>query len=139
MSMENYGKTGYGFEVQAADFGRVMEFVKKYLPDDWNEYFKDMEDMDEIVEVCCEDNRFGYESDASGILAWVISRETKQNVEFCADDTYPSWVMLIPSFPWEDTCSPMNMLVFEKMAGELAMEFYGKPVLFDYHTTECWG
>ena len=140
MSMDNYGRSGYGFEASGADatYDRTMDFIRKHLTDEGQELFRNCECLEDIEEVCSRVDDFGFRYNASGILAFVIAEKTGQDVLLCGDDSGIDWIMLLPAFPWETT-RPMSREDFEKEAGELAREFFGEEVRFDWHTTEEWG
>jgi len=137
MSMENYGKTGYGFRCDVPDFGRVKAFIEKHLDENDRKIFADCESIEDIEDTCMEVEDFDYR-DASTILAYVLSSEVHPWIEYCHDDGYYACIMMIGGMPWEVT-RPITQEDFEQKAGDLAMEFYGKPVMFDWHTTEDWG
>ena len=138
MSMENYGQSGYGFCCMTADYDRVRAFIAKHLTGKGQELFRDCEYMEDIEEICSHNELFGSRFNVTGILAYVISVKTEQDVQLCGDDSGEDWVMLLPSYPWE-VRKLMDREDFKKQAGELALEFFGEPVRFDYHTTEEWG
>ena len=141
MSMDNYGKTGYGFRCMENDYEKVMAFIEKHLCAHDKEFFKDCETLDEIEDVCgeCEDFADGY-SDASGILAYVIQSEVHSNIAYCHDDYNYACILMLPSMPWDmQYVKPITKEEFEEKADALALEFFGKPVKFDWKTTEEWG
>ena len=137
MSMQNYGKSGYGFRCMSEDFDRVKAFIKKHLCEEDQKIFADCESIEEIEDTCSEVEDWGYR-DASTILAYVLSSDVHPWIEYCHDDGYYACIMMTGGMPWEVT-RPIAQEEFEQKAGALAEEFYGSPVKFDWHTTEEWG
>lgn len=137
MSCHNYGQSGYGFWCDSCEFEKVVAFIKKHMPEDWDN-FKDCENLDDIEEVCSRMGDWGGYYDANQILAHVIHYEVHDSVDFYDDDSYGGAIMLVPFMPWVPM-KPITQEEFEKKAGDLAMEFYGNPVKFDWITTQEWG
>ena len=140
MSMDNYGISGYGFMALSADapIEETMSFIRKYLPKEEQILFDKCENIEDIEEVCSRVACLGYRFNTAGVLAFAIAMQTGQDVQLCGDDSGEDWIMLLPSYPWEIK-NRISKEEFEKKAGELAFDFFGKPVRFGYHTTEQWG
>ena len=138
--MDNYGISGYGFMALSADapIEETISFIRKHLPKEKRVLFDKCESIEDIEDVCSRHPFFDYRFNATGVLAYAIAVQTGQNVQLCGDDSGEDWIMLLPSYPWEIK-NRISKEEFEKKAGELAFEFFGKPVRFSYHTTERWG
>lgn len=137
MSMQNYGKNGYGFRCSTTDFNRVKAFIEKHLSEKDQKIFADCESIEDIEECCAMASGLDY-FDASTILAYVLSSEVHPWIEYCSDDGNVACIMMTGGMPWENSV-PITKEEFEQKAGALAEEFYGHPVKFDYYTTEEWG
>ena len=137
MSIQNYGKSGYGFRCSTTDFDRVKAFIEKHLSEKDQKIFADCENIKDIEDTCMEIEDFDYR-DASTILAYVIQDEIHRWIEYCHDDGYYACIMMTGGMPWENP-APITKEEFEQKVGSLAEEFYGHPVEFDYYITEEWG
>ena len=137
MSMENYGKSGYGFRCSTTDFDKVKAFIEKHLDEKDQKVFTDCENIEEIEDTCVDYGWLGY-SDVSTVLAIAIKDKVHSWIEYCYDDGGDNCIMMVGGLPW-DNPDPITKEEFEQKAGALAEEFYGHPVKFDYYTTEEWG
>ena len=144
MSVHNYGASGYGFRCYSCEYEKVKAFIEKHLDEKMQRYFSNCKDIEEIEGVCSEvetlDGCFNGWSEASQILAYVMHEEVHKDIAFCHDDNDKDCILILPSLPWDhyDAKPTITKKEFEEKAGNLAFEFFGKDVSFDWQVTDEW-